>query len=148
MTLEQLLVASSLSTSPSTLAKLKDAQMHLGIALSPKSGMTQLAKDRRQFSVSDFWSTGLSWSGLACLRIISLNLGEHDDWSVIYEEELDHLPQAKDAIKGVAKETEIAHNSLLKLKPEVLSNESLRGCLDLLGEQLIMLEHMLLDFDK
>jgi len=128
LTLEQLLVASSLSTSPSTLAKLKDAQMHLGIALSPKSG--------------------LSWSGLACLRIISLNLGEHDDWSVIYEEELDHLPQAKDAIKGVAKETEIAHNSLLKLKPEVLSNESLRGCLDLLGEQLIMLEDMLLDFEK
>ena len=77
-----------------------------------------------------------------------MNLGEHDDWSVIYEEELDHLPQAKDAIKGVARETEVAHKCLLKLKPEVLSNESLRGCLDLLGEQLIMLEHMLLDFDK
>jgi len=128
LTLEQLLVASSLSTSPSTLAKLKDAQLHLGIALSSKSG--------------------LSWSGLACLRIISLNLGEHDDWSVIYEEELDHLPQAKDAIKGVARETEIAHKCLLKLKPEVLSNESLRGCLDLLREQLIMLEGMLLDFEK
>ena len=54
LTLEQLLVASSLSTSPSILAKLKDALLHLGIALSPKSGMTRLAKDGRQFSVSDF----------------------------------------------------------------------------------------------
>ena len=82
------------------------------------------------------------------MRIISLNLEEHDDWSVIYEEELDHLPQAKNAIKGVARETEVAHKCLLKLKPEVLSNESLRCCLDLLGEQLRMLEDMLLDFEK
>ena len=39
LTLDQLLAASSLTTSPSTLKKLKDASLHLGIAISPNSGL-------------------------------------------------------------------------------------------------------------
>ena len=39
LTLEQLLDATSLSTSSTTLRKLKEASLHLGIAISPKSGL-------------------------------------------------------------------------------------------------------------
>merc|ERR1712130_383776 len=66
LTLEQLLAACSLTTSSSTLQKLKDASLHLGIAISPNSG--------------------LSWSGLASLTIMSSKLEELDDLTWVYEE--------------------------------------------------------------
>jgi len=136
LTLEQLLDASSLPTSSSTLQKLKDASLHLGIAISPNSG--------------------LSWSGLVSLRIVSSKLEELDDWTGIYEEDLDHLPQAKDTIEGVMKETQTslkALHGLLGLEivaedsPERLSEQlSCQGCIDLLREHLRILEKLLMDF--
>ena len=39
LTLEQLLNAASLSTSSTILQKLREASLHLGIAISPKSGL-------------------------------------------------------------------------------------------------------------
>ena len=41
LTLEQLLSAASLSTSSTILRKLRGAGLHLGIAISPKSGLFQ-----------------------------------------------------------------------------------------------------------
>ena len=41
LTLEQLLSAASLSTSSTILQKLREASLHLGIAISPKSGLFQ-----------------------------------------------------------------------------------------------------------
>jgi len=133
LTLEQLLAASSLSVSSSTLQKLKDASLHLGIAISPNSG--------------------LSWSGLASLRIISSKL---DDWTGIYEEDLDHLPQAKAAVEGLIKETQISLKVLCDLldleripknSPEILSEQlSCHGCIDLLREHLRILEKLLGNF--
>jgi len=136
LTLEQLLSAASLSTSSTILRKLREAGLHLGIAISPKSG--------------------LSWSGLASLRIVSSKLEELDDWTRIYEEDLDNLPQAKDVIEGVIKETKTSLKSLHTLLDlEKVSKESAErllqrlcglGCLDLLQEHLRILENLLTDF--
>lgn len=135
LTLEQLLDATSLSTSSTTLRKLKEASLHLGIAISPKSG--------------------LSWSGLACLRIISSPLEEVDDWRGIYEEDWDHLPQAQDTVVGMIKETQTSLKSLGSLLNSQQVEESLpgrlleqlcgQGCFDLLREHLKMLENLLKD---
>ena len=99
---------------------------------------------------------GLSWSGLASLRIVSLKLEELDDWTRIYEEDLDHLPQAKDAIEGVIMETKTSLNSLHSLlnlervsedSPESLFQQLCgQGCLNLLQEQQRILEKLLMDF--
>ena len=99
---------------------------------------------------------GLSWSGLASLRIVSSKLEDLDDWTRIYEEDLDHLPQAKDAIGGVIKETKTSLKSLHTLLDlEKVSKESPErllqrlcglGCLDLLQEHLRILENLLTDF--
>ena len=96
---------------------------------------------------------GLSWSGLASLRIISSKL---DDWTGIYEEDLDHLPQAKAAIEGLIKETEISLKVLRGLlELERVANDSPKrssellschSCLDLLREHLRILEKLLHDF--
>ena len=45
LTLEQLLTAASLSTSSTILQKLREASLHLGIAISPKSGLIQKHKE-------------------------------------------------------------------------------------------------------
>ena len=99
---------------------------------------------------------GLSWSGLASLRLVSSRLEELDDWTRIYEEDLDHLPQAKDAIEGVLMETKTSLNSLHSLldlervskdSPEKLLQQLCgQGCLDLLQEHLRILEELLMDF--
>ena len=99
---------------------------------------------------------GLSWSGLASLRIVSSKLEELDDWTRIYEEDLDHLPQAKDAIEGVIMETKTSLNSLHSLlnlervpkdSPESLFQQLCgQGCLDLLQEHQRLLEKLLMDF--
>ena len=98
---------------------------------------------------------GLSWSGLASLRIVSSKLEELDDWTRIYEEDLDHLPQAKDALEGVIIETKTSLNSLHSLNLERVSKDSPesllqqlcgQGCLDLLHEHLRILEKLLMDF--
>ena len=90
------------------------------------------------------------------MRIVSSKLEELDDWTGIYEEDLDHLPQAKDTIEGVMKETQTslkALHGLLGLErvaedsPERLSEQlSCQGCIDLLREHLRILEKLLMDF--
>lgn len=98
---------------------------------------------------------GLSWSGLACLRIISSPLEEVDDWRGIYEEDWDHLPQAQDTVVGMIKETQTSLKSLGSLLNSQQVEESLpgrlleqlcgQGCFDLLREHLKMLENLLKD---
>ena len=161
LTLEQLLGASSLSTSSSTLQKLKDASLHLGIAISPNSGLTLRVssyKDKVLKKIQFYGRLpllGLSWSGLASLRIMSSKLEELDDLTWVYEEDLDHLPQAKDTIKGVMKETQTSLKALRCLldlervaenSPERLSEQlSCQGCLELLQEHHRILEKLLID---
>lgn len=87
------------------------------------------------------------------MRIISSKL---DDWTGIYEEDLDHLPQAKAAVEGLIKETQISLKVLCDLldleripknSPEILSEQlSCHGCIDLLREHLRILEKLLGDF--
>ena len=87
------------------------------------------------------------------MRIISSTL---DDWSGIYEEDLDHLPQAKAAVEGLIKETQISLKVLCDMLdlekitkdlPERLSKQlSCQGCIDLLREHLRILEKLLGDF--
>ena len=74
----------------------------------------------------------------------------------MYEEDLDHLPQAKVAMEGLMKETQTSFKALSDLLdlgkraedtaerlPEQLNS---RGLIDLLREHLRLLEKLLFDF--